>query len=128
MKVRYILAVAAALSVSTPSFAADEAEAIFKEANCNNCHAPEWARVGPSVVKIADKYRDDKDAQEKLEKKVRVGSVGTWGLVPMPGTRSSISDEKIKMLVTWILKQKAKPVVDPKADDKTDKKVEQKKK
>ena len=145
MKVRYLLAMTVALSVSATAFAADDkvakdktaeekaAEkilALFQDGNCNNCHAVESKTVGPSLISVADKYRDDKEAQSMLEKKVRNGGVGTWGVLPMPGTRQNFSDESIKTLVTWILEQKRKPTEEPKAaeksDTKTDKKTDQK--
>jgi len=127
MKVRYLAAMIVALSVSATAFAVDKPETLFKEGNCNNCHAIDHKTVGPSLVEVADKYRGDKEAQEKLEKKVRAGGSGSWGVMPMPGTRQSISDESVKVLVTWILEQKAKPKDEPKAaETKTDKKTDQK--
>jgi cytochrome c len=128
MKVCYVIAMTIALSVSTSAFAANKPAALFKEGNCNNCHAigneisgPTFS-PGPSLIQIADKYRDDKEAQEKLEKKVRSGGKGSWGVLPMPGTRQSITDEDIKILVAWVLEQKAKPKAAEKPDAKTDKK------
>jgi len=123
MKVRYLAAMTVALSVSATAFAADKPETLFKDGNCNNCHIVEYKTVGPSLIDIAAKYKDDKEAQAKLEKKVRVGGSGSWGVIPMPGTRASISDESIRILVTWILEQKAKPKDEPKADKKTDPKA-----
>lgn len=123
MKVCYLLAMIVALSVSTAAFAADKAETLFKEGNCNNCHNLSAVMVGPTLIEIADKYRGDKEAQGKLEKKVRSGGTGSWGMMPMPGTRLAISDEDIRILVTWILEQKAKPKADEKSGAKTDKKT-----
>jgi len=128
MKVCYVIAMTLTLSVSTSAFAANKAETLFIEGNCNNCHAignettGATFSPGPSLILIADKYRDDKQAPGKLEKKVRTGGVGAWGVLPMPGTRSSVSDEDIKILVTWILEQKAKPKTAEKPDAKADKK------
>lgn len=141
MKVRYLLAMTVALSLSATAFAADDKAAkektaeekaaekilaLFQDGNCNNCHAVESKTVGPSLISVADKYRDDKEAQSKLEKKVRSGGVGTWGVLPMPGTRQNFSDESIKILVTWILEQKKKPIEEPKADQKSDTKTDKK--
>lgn len=141
MKVRYLLAMTVALSLSATAFAADDKAAkektaeekaaekileLFQDGNCNNCHAVESKTVGPSLISVADKYRDDKEAQSKLEKKVRSGGVGTWGVLPMPGTRQNFSDESIKILVTWILEQKKKPAEEPKADQKSDTKTDKK--
>ena len=124
MKVRYLLAMTVALSVSASALADDKkAQTLFTEGNCNNCHNPIDTTVGPSLIEIADKYRGDSGAQEKLEKKVRNGGSGSWGVLPMPGTRQSISDEDIRILVAWILEQKAKPKADEKSGAKSDKKA-----
>jgi len=122
MKVCYLLAMTVALSVSTSALAASKAETLFTEGNCNNCHNLSAVMVGPTLIDIADKYRGDKEAQGRLEKKVRTGGAGSWGVMPMPGTRQSVSDADIRILVTWILEQKAKPKADEKSGAKTDKK------
>lgn len=126
MNVRYHITLAVALSVSNFVFAADKAETLFVEGNCNNCHASEVGTVGPTLVEIAAKYKGNQDAQAMLEKKVRSGGSGAWGVMPMPGTRAAISDESIKILVKWILEQKPAPKVDPKAEQKPAAKVEAK--
>ena len=55
---------------------------------------------------VAAKYKDDKEAQARLEKKVRNGSSGSWGAVPMMPSAKSVSDESIKTIVEWALSQK----------------------
>jgi len=123
MKVLYFAVMIVALSVSVSAFAASKAEELFVEGNCNNCHKIDDKTVGPSLIDIAVKYKDNKEAQATLEKKVRTGGSGTWGILTMPGTRQSISDESIKILVSWILEQKAKPKEESKAAKKPDTKT-----
>lgn len=106
MKVRYLIAMTAALSVSATAFAADDGEALFKKSGCSTCHAVAKKSVGPSMKDIAAKYKDDKEAQAKLEKKVRNGGSGSWGAVPMLATAKSVSDESIKTIVEWTLSLK----------------------
>lgn len=106
MKIRYLIAMTAALSVSATAFAADDGEALFKSSNCTACHTVAKKSVGPSLKDVAAKYKDDKEAQAKLEKKVRGGGGGSFGSMPMPATPKSVSDESIKTIVTWILGQK----------------------
>ena len=125
------LAAAFVLTISTATFAADAPKAkapdpmetLFVDGNCNNCHTVDHKTVGPSLLEIAAKYKGDKEAQTKLEQKVRSGGKGVWGVVPMPGTRASITDENIKMLVTWVLSQKEKPKEEPKPVAKPDQKA-----
>ncbi len=106
MNVRYIIALTAALSVSAPAFAADDGEALFKKSGCTACHTVAKKSVGPSMKDVAAKYKDDKDAQAKMETKVRSGGKGSFGTMPMPATTQSVSDESIKTIVTWALSQK----------------------
>lgn len=51
---------------------------------CMGCHAPDYARVGPSFQQIAERYAKQPDALATLTASVRHGSVGRWGEAPMP--------------------------------------------
>lgn len=106
MKLRYLIAMTAALSVSTAAFAADDGEALFKKSGCMACHSVAKKLVGPSLKDIAAKYAGDKTAQAQLEKKVRNGGAGSFGSMPMAPAAKSISDGDIKTLVSWVLSQK----------------------
>lgn len=103
MKTRYFAALIAALSFSATAFAAGGGESVFKESNCAACHATDRKSVGPALKAIALKYAGDKEAQAKLEKKVRTGGSGAFGTMPMPATSKNVSDDDIKVMVTWIL-------------------------
>lgn len=105
MKIRY-LAAAAILSVSAHAAAADNGESLFKQHNCAACHAATGKSVGPSVADISAKYKDSKDAQAKLEAKVRKGGAGSFGNMPMPPTAKSVSDADVKTMVAWVLGHK----------------------
>lgn len=105
MKLRYLVAATIALSISVPAFAADNIDTLFKDSNCNNCHAKLHDMVGPSINAVAKKYKGNKDAQAMLEKKVREGGTVTAGVLSMPATPASVSDETIKTLVAWMLAQ-----------------------
>ena len=106
MKIRHLIALTAALSVSATCFAADDGEALFKKSGCMGCHAVAKKTVGPSLNDIAAKYKGDKEAQTSLEKKVRSGGSGSFGVVAMPPASKSVSDESIKTIVAWMLCQK----------------------
>ncbi|MDO8465300.1 MAG: c-type cytochrome [Gallionella sp.] len=99
------LAVIAALSISATA-AAGDGEVLLKQYNCSACHAVASKSVGPALIDIATKYKGDKDAQARLEAKVRKGGAGSFGSMPMPPTAKTVSDGDIKTLVTWILSQK----------------------
>ncbi|MDD5299321.1 MAG: c-type cytochrome [Gallionella sp.] len=106
MKIRNLVALTAALSISTAAFAADNGEALFKKNNCGMCHTPASKAVGPALSDIAAKYKGDKGAQATLEAKVRSGGKGSFGAMPMPPTASTVSDGDIKTMVAWVLSRK----------------------
>ncbi len=103
MKVRYIVALGLALSVSATAFAADDGEALFKKSGCTACHKVDGKSVGPAMKAVAAKYAGDAGAAAKLEAKVRSGGSGSFGAMPMPPVAKSVSDENIKTIVTWAL-------------------------
>ncbi len=78
------------------------ADALMKKNGCAACHAVDKKIIGPSYGEVAAKYKADKDAVAKLSKKVKDGSAGVWGQIPMP-PNAAIPDADIKELVTWIM-------------------------
>ena len=78
-------------------------EALAKASNCLACHTVDKKLVGPAYKDVAKKYKDDKDAVEKLSKKVKAGGSGVWGPIPMPPNGPKVSDADIKTLVEWVL-------------------------
>lgn len=102
---RYLIALTAGLMLTTPVFA-ENGEALAKKSNCMGCHGVTNKAVGPSFKSVAEKYASDKDAQSKLEKKVRSGGSGVWGSMSMPATPASVSDADVKSIVQWILSVK----------------------
>ncbi len=97
-----LAAAAAALSTSLPAAASEE---LAKKHNCLACHSVDKKIVGPSYKEVAAKYRGDKTADAKLFDRVKKGSVGVWGQIPMP-PNATVSDEDVKALVKWVLSQK----------------------
>ncbi|WP_234734466.1 PQQ-dependent sugar dehydrogenase [Tellurirhabdus bombi] len=60
------------------------AKALIKQSDCNVCHQVATKSVGPMYTQIADKYKGDAGALERLVKKVQNGGNGVWGEVSMP--------------------------------------------
>ena len=87
------------------AFPAAANEELAKKHACFACHAVDKKMVGPAYKDVAAKYRADKDAPKKLAAKVKNGSQGVWGTVPMP-PNSAVPDADINTLVKWILSQK----------------------
>jgi cytochrome c len=96
-----ILGTTAAAVVSAPAVASPE---LAKKHACFACHAVDKKLVGPSYKDVAAKYRGDKGAEGKLLDKVKKGSQGTWGQVPMP-PNAAVPDGDVRALVKWILSQ-----------------------
>jgi cytochrome c len=85
-----------------PVAASDE---LAKKHACFACHTLDKKMVGPSYKEVAAKYGTDKSAPAKLADKVKNGSQGVWGTVPMP-PNTTVPDADISALVKWILSQK----------------------
>jgi cytochrome c len=104
MNLRLVI-LAAALAAAGNALAEDGA-ALAQSHNCLTCHAVDSKKVGPAFKEVAAKYKNDKNAEAMLEKKVRSGGGGNWGKMPMPATAHSVSDSDIKNIVQWVLSLK----------------------
>ena len=102
MKRFALVLAAAAIPVSLPAQAQEE---LAKKHACLACHAIDKKLVGPAYKEVAAKYRGDAGAEAKLVDKVKKGSQGTWGQVPMP-PNANVPDADVRALVKWILSQK----------------------
>lgn len=86
-------------------FPAAASEELAKKHACFACHTVDKKMVGPAYKDVAAKYRNDKGAAAKLAAKVKKGSQGVWGNVPMP-PNTAVPDADVNALVKWILSQK----------------------
>lgn len=75
---------------------------------CVPCHAADYRRIGPSYEELANRYGqvDRKIMADVLLARVRGGSVGAWGEMPMPAQPQG-KDEDIKKLLEWMLNSSA---------------------
>ena len=70
------LVAVAGLCLSVPAFAqfdADAAENVFKENDCHKCHHATRSKKGPSLQKIAAKYREKKLDEKEAIKHMTAG-------------------------------------------------------
>lgn len=79
----------------------DPGLALAKQSDCFNCHQVEQRLVGPSYLEVADRYRGVSGALEASVQRVRNGSSGVWGPIPMLPHQQHTSDE-IAQMVAWI--------------------------
>lgn len=98
-------AIVSTLALAVAALPALANEDLAKKSGCLACHAIDKTVVGPSYKEVAAKYKSDKDAADKLFKKVKEGGTGAWGQVPMP-PNATVKDDDIKALVKWVLSQK----------------------
>jgi cytochrome c len=78
---------------------------LAKAKNCLACHSVANKVVGPAFKDVAAKYAGQKDAEDKLVKKVMQGGSGVWGSVPMPAN-TQVNEAEARTLVKWVLSQK----------------------
>lgn len=95
----FALATIAAIALAGNAQANEE---LAKKNNCTACHKVDAKLVGPAYKDVAAKYKGDKKAEAMLIEKVKKGSMGVWGPVPMP-PNAAVKDEDVKTLVKWIL-------------------------
>lgn len=101
MRAHALLAAVSLLLAAAPAGASME---LAKKHNCTACHQVDKKVIGPSYQDVAMKYKGQKDAAQKLADKVKKGSTGAWGNVPMP-PNAAVPDADIKTLVAWVLAQ-----------------------
>lgn len=103
MRKSVVLSVAIALAGVTGAAVADAN--LAKAKNCLACHTTDTKLVGPPYKDVAKKYAADKGAADKLAKKIREGSTGVWGQIPMPAN-PQVNAAEAATLAKWILSMK----------------------
>ena len=94
-------AFAALVRLGSINAAADELK-LATSRNCMTCHTVERRVVGPSYKSVAQKYRNDPAAVDKLAPLIRAGGSGSFGAVPMPAS-PQVTDAEARRLAVWIL-------------------------
>jgi cytochrome c len=74
----------------------------MKRSDCFHCHAVDHRVVGPSLMEIANKYRGEHDAMDLLAQRVREGSTGVWGQIPML-PHPQHDESEARQMVSWVL-------------------------
>jgi len=101
MRPQVLFLAAAAASLSNAAALAADAQQLLKDKACLACHTVDKKLVGPSYKEVAAKYRLRKDAEAYLVKKIKEGSTGVWGPVPMPP--NAVNDGDARTLAKYIL-------------------------
>lgn len=93
---------AAALSLQTAL--ADDGLALFQSKSCVACHAVDAKLVGPALKDVAAKNAGVSGAADTLASRIKNGTQGNWGPIPMPA--NAVSDDEAKQLANWVLSLK----------------------
>lgn len=89
------------LSISPVSIAQDVSP-LLQKAGCIACHSTDKKILGPAFKDVSAKYKDKNAAADVLNR-VKNGSSGVWGPMPMPPNAGKLTDEEFKSVVDWIL-------------------------
>ena len=79
---------------------------LLKQYACYACHQIDTKVVGPAFKDVAAKYAGRDDRRDYFMGKIRSGSSGVWGPIPMPA--QTLPDADLATIATW-LSEGAKP-------------------
>ncbi|WP_223833842.1 PQQ-dependent sugar dehydrogenase [Spirosoma profusum] len=84
------------------------AQKLITESDCRACHTIDRPSVGPTYQRIAQKYKGDPNAVERLSRKVITGGSGVWGEATM-SAHPQLSQADASTIVTYILSLSDEP-------------------
>jgi cytochrome c len=99
---KYIVIPALGLALASSAALAQDAKALLKDKACLTCHQLDTKVVGPAYKDVAAKYKSRKDAEAYLVSKIKGGSTGVWGQIPMP-PNGTVNDAEAHTLAKFIL-------------------------
>jgi S-disulfanyl-L-cysteine oxidoreductase SoxD len=75
---------------------------LAKRKACLSCHGIDKKIVGPAFREIAQRYKGRAEAPALLAERLKKGSSGNWGPIPMP-PNPDLPEQDARALVRWIL-------------------------
>jgi len=87
------------------SGAARDVPALMAAYGCAGCHAVDRKLVGPGFREVAERFGKTAGGAERVARRIREGSVGDWGPLPMP-PQPTITEAEAKALVVWVFAQR----------------------
>jgi len=76
--------------------------ALTQVLDCKSCHKEDAVSIGPSFLRVSEKYANDKKATAYLEQKIMKGGSGVWGDVAM-SAHPDIARADLDNIVKYIL-------------------------
>jgi cytochrome c len=90
----------------TPILKSTDISATLNKYACLACHGIDTKLVGPSFKEIVSKQAGRADATVYLAGKIKNGSSGVYGSIPMPA--QNLSEGELSDVVKWIVSGAAK--------------------
>jgi cytochrome c len=78
-------------------------KAIIAGSDCKACHQINISGTGPSFTAVANRYKKDPEAIDKLSKKIIEGGGGSWGTTYVMSAHPQLSVIDTKEIVKYIL-------------------------
>ncbi|HEX2013125.1 MAG TPA: c-type cytochrome [Roseateles sp.] len=75
--------------------------ALLQQHACLACHQIDSKVVGPSLREVAARYKDRGDARDYFVSRLKGGSTGVWGPVPMP-PQAHLPAADLKAIADWL--------------------------
>jgi S-disulfanyl-L-cysteine oxidoreductase SoxD len=94
-------ATAAVVVVAQAGGAGGDVKALLASNSCTACHGIKNKIVGPGFNEIAAKHKGKANLEAYLVAKIKEGSAGVWGAIPMPA-QPQVSDSAAKAMAQWI--------------------------
>jgi glucose/arabinose dehydrogenase/cytochrome c551/c552 len=76
--------------------------ALTQVLDCKSCHKENAPSIGPSFLRVSEKYAKDKKAREYLSQKVMKGGSGVWGDVAM-SAHPDIAKKDLNAIIDYVL-------------------------
>ncbi|HWP19597.1 MAG TPA: c-type cytochrome [Burkholderiaceae bacterium] len=88
------------VSATAAAAAPADAPALVRKHACVACHATDQPQLGPAFREVARKYAGRADAATYLAERIRSGSSGVWGAIPMPA--QSLPEADATAIARWL--------------------------
>ena len=79
------------------------ADQIIETTGCLSCHQVGNQLKLPNWQEVADRYKDNLEAEPILISKISNGGAGSWGKMDMPPYRDNLNPEELRIVVKKIL-------------------------
>jgi cytochrome c len=74
--------------------------ALLSQYACLACHQIDTKAVGPALREVASKYKDRADARDYFVARLKSGSSGIWGNIPMPA--QDLPEADVATIASWL--------------------------